>query len=351
MLCGILRHSKEYQPDPSNFLDRKDSRFKKLYSTCDVVFRSLHETGIGTKKTSTPAITKEDENRLWETGVLNTKMPTGLQRAVFYYVGKVRCLRGGEEQRKLKPSQFTRLYNPERYEYIEHGSKNRNGGFYQLDVENKNVSIFKNDGAGKRCLVNLLDLYLKKLPQSAITQGVFYCRSLDKYKEDGPWCSKQARGQYYLNAMVKSMFEEAGAQAKYTNHSLQATGATELFQSYVPEKVTQNITGHRSLKALRQYEKVGDAQKQAASNILTGTSKTYAVETEKLIPCSSTSGNLPLPMPVFSPVLNCNSTGTVNFTVNMYPTGNIAIGNTANVEEDIDFHELFEGTDVTKDLI
>ena len=56
-------------------------------------------------------------------------------------------------------------------------------------------------------------------------------------------------------------------------------------------------------------------------------------------------------MPVFSPVLNCNSTGTVNFTVNMYPTGNIAIGNTANVEEEIDFHELFEGIDVTKDLI
>ena len=54
---------------------------------------------------------------------------------------------------------------------------------------------------------------------------------------------------------------------------------------------------------------------------------------------------------LFSPVLNCNSTGTVNFTVNMYPTGNIAIGNAANVEEEIDFHELFEGIDVTKDLI
>ena len=56
-------------------------------------------------------------------------------------------------------------------------------------------------------------------------------------------------------------------------------------------------------------------------------------------------------LPVFSPVLNCISTGTVNFTVNMYPTGNITIGNTANVEEEIDFHELFVGINVTKDLI
>lgn len=50
MLCGMLRHSKECQPDPPNFLDRKDVRFKKLHSTCDVVLRSLHESGIGTKK-------------------------------------------------------------------------------------------------------------------------------------------------------------------------------------------------------------------------------------------------------------------------------------------------------------
>ena len=82
-------------------------------------------------------ITKEDENKLWETGVLNTMIPTGLQGAVFYYIGKVCYLRGGEEQRKLQPSQFTRLHNPERYEYAEHGSRNRNGGFYQLQVENK----------------------------------------------------------------------------------------------------------------------------------------------------------------------------------------------------------------------
>ena len=42
-----------------------------------------------------------------------------------------------EEERNLKPSQFTRLRNPEKYVYTEHGSKNRNGGFFQLHVDNK----------------------------------------------------------------------------------------------------------------------------------------------------------------------------------------------------------------------
>ena len=45
--------------------------------------------------------------------------PNSLFRAVFYYNGKVFCLRGGNEHRFLKPSQFTRLTNPDRYIYIQ----------------------------------------------------------------------------------------------------------------------------------------------------------------------------------------------------------------------------------------
>ena len=38
MLCGLLCYSRENQSDPVNFLDRKDSWFKKLHTTCDVIF-------------------------------------------------------------------------------------------------------------------------------------------------------------------------------------------------------------------------------------------------------------------------------------------------------------------------
>ena len=40
------------QADPLNFLDRKDSRFKKHHGTCDVVFRKLQQDGIGATKKS-----------------------------------------------------------------------------------------------------------------------------------------------------------------------------------------------------------------------------------------------------------------------------------------------------------
>ena len=50
MLCGLLRYTKECRPDPPNFLDRNDARFKKLRGTCDTVFRGLHEAGVGVQK-------------------------------------------------------------------------------------------------------------------------------------------------------------------------------------------------------------------------------------------------------------------------------------------------------------
>ena len=361
ILCGLLRYIRNLQIDPPNFLDRTDTKFKKLHNTCDVIFRSLHDDGIGADKKSAQVITKEHEDKLWESGVLNTTTPDGLQKAVFFYLGKICCLRGGEENRSLKPSQFQRLSNPEQYLYTEHGSKNRNGRFYQLHVDNKSVPIFKNDYAGQRCLVSLLDTYLQKLPETALKNDIFYCRSLEKYINDSKWYSHQPRGKNYLANMVKNMFKDAKIDGEYTNHSLRASGASEMFVSHVPEKVIQQFTGHRSLNALRQNEKVSVVQEQATNNILMGTSKDFTKEVDKLqhtevekvqstqvqkvqetrieelqdssnhvtSSCTSTSANpFSFQMLTFSPVINSNGQGTINFTVNICPSGSMAIGNT-----------------------
>ena len=76
MLSGLLRHSREVQFTPVNFLDRGDTRFKSLHNTCDSEFRSLQEDGIGTERKNTNVITKEVEDTLWSSGVLNTKHQT-----------------------------------------------------------------------------------------------------------------------------------------------------------------------------------------------------------------------------------------------------------------------------------
>lgn len=78
MLCGLLGYTKECQPDLPNFLDRKDARFKRLHDTCDTIFRVLHESGVGVERKSAQILTRNDEDKFWETGTFNTDTPKGL---------------------------------------------------------------------------------------------------------------------------------------------------------------------------------------------------------------------------------------------------------------------------------
>ena len=62
----------------------------------------------------------------------------GLQRVVFFYIGKCFCIRGGQEQCLLCiwPSNFQFLskpcFDPHCVVYEEHGSKNQPGGINDL---------------------------------------------------------------------------------------------------------------------------------------------------------------------------------------------------------------------------
>lgn len=88
------------------------------------MLRELREKGIGAQTQRTEAFTKADEESLWQSGVLGIDNPKSLLYNVFYMNGKNFSLRGGEEQRQLKLSQFQRLTNPLRYVYTENASKN-----------------------------------------------------------------------------------------------------------------------------------------------------------------------------------------------------------------------------------
>ena len=73
-------------------------------------------------------------------------------------------------------------------------------------------------------------------------------------------------GENKLGTMVKDMFAEVGIAGK-TNHSLRATGATQLYTANIPEKMIQQHTGHRSLKGLRINEQTTEEQELAVSKI------------------------------------------------------------------------------------
>ena len=204
LLCGLLRYMRDHNPGCPNFLDKKDSRFRHFQGTLDAYFHKLHSEGVGRHTRHAETISSDEENQLWETGVLNTSTPKGLQNAVFYVIGKTFCLRGGQEHRVLKLSQLQR--DSDKYTCIyENVSKNRNGSFKQLHLKGKVVPVFPCQEARERCPVHLLDLYSSKLPEEAKKNDLFYVRPLEKKPIDPgkPWllfhlastlCSRRSNG-------------------------------------------------------------------------------------------------------------------------------------------------------------
>ena len=135
LLAGLQRKIRLCNPQESVNIFT-DAKFKELRNVCDSVFKRLHQKGIGSETKSTKVLTQLEEDKLWESGVLNLNTPIGLLRPVFFYNGKSFCLRGGQEQRGLKLSQITksaelvagRVVNC--YIYREFGSKTIKGGFH-----------------------------------------------------------------------------------------------------------------------------------------------------------------------------------------------------------------------------
>ena len=271
LLCGVYRHMKSLNPLCPNIMDLNNPEFSVFHTALDNVFRDLRADGVGSSSKAAEVFTREEENELWSRGILGVNNPKALLRAVFFLNGKNFCLRGGQEHRGLKISQIKRELGPDRYIYTENLSKNRTGGLANMRVEHKVVPIYAIPEAKNRCHVFILDEYFRRLPLIAFEKDNFYLQPIDGAESKSPadaWFTSTPVGRNTLQKMVKDMCAECGLAGSKTNHSLRATGATELFNAGIPEKVIQKHTGHLSLSGLRHYERVTQQQEMSVSRVL-----------------------------------------------------------------------------------
>ena len=215
LFSGILRNLHGDTPD---FLSKKDWRFRELRGTMEQTFSDLRKQGVGAEVKHMSIITKEEEDQLWKAKEMDTNAPKQLLQAVFFYVGKVFCLRGGVEKRGLKVSRFQQRYSPDHYVYIENGSKNNSGA--NLKIQNKVVPVYANAGSGERCVVALLDKYLSKLPPVAFQKDIFYMKpkTATPSDADSPWYEGVAVGKETLRTCWQRCVSELGWNANPTTH-------------------------------------------------------------------------------------------------------------------------------------
>ena len=201
ILAGLQRYMLDKNPNAPKFLNKGEASFRDIRGTCDTVYRDLRSKGIGAEVRHAATISPEEEEKLWRSSVLSIANPKALQRAVFFYIGKCFCIRGGQEQRCLGPSNFKLIADPDCdphcVVYVEHGSKNRPGGLKDLRVENKEVTHYAVPENAPQCLVFLLNLYMKKLPKYAFESDILYLRPKRSTPEapDIPWYEEAPVGK------------------------------------------------------------------------------------------------------------------------------------------------------------
>ena len=229
--------------------------------------KRLRSTGLGVKRRQAEPITVEEENQLWEKGLLGDSTPQVLLDTMLYLCGIHFALRSGEEHRSLQLSQFQLLSSPDglaQLTYTENYSKNNQGGLLHRKIKPKEVTCYANEDNPSRCLVQLFQKYISHRPPDSTS---FYLTPLRKLKSD-IWYSKMPVGHNTLATTVGRICKKAGILGFKTNHSLRVTSATWLFQCGVDEQLIMSNTGHRSIDGVRSYKRISEEQKKSISTQL-----------------------------------------------------------------------------------
>lgn len=116
-------------------------------------------------------------------------------------------------------------------------------------------------------LVLLLSMYFQRLPTYAFVKDVLYLRPKPSVLSN-PWYEESSVGKNTLSEMVKNMCTDAGIVEQKTNHSLRATGTTNMFRNNIPEKIIQKTMCNKSVEALRTYERVSEEQERHLSVVM-----------------------------------------------------------------------------------
>ena len=111
----------------------KDKEFSKFRNILDSEMKRLQAVGLGTGQRKAEVISFEDEELMWEKGILGDDNPQSLLDTMMLFMnGLYFALRGGKEHRQLRhhPSQIKLIEKPGERAYLiykEDVSKNHQG--------------------------------------------------------------------------------------------------------------------------------------------------------------------------------------------------------------------------------
>ena len=139
MCCGLQRFLRDNGRPGLNVFE--DPKFKHFQDCLDAEMKRLTNIGIGSTVKQAEPLREDQEQKLWNLGLLGEDSPSVLLNTMGFLIGKNFPLRSGREHRNLKFSQLTLVpgteREPEKLVYVSFGEKNNLGGLKHRNVGQK----------------------------------------------------------------------------------------------------------------------------------------------------------------------------------------------------------------------
>ena len=131
IVSGLQRHIRTSGNSSIDIF--KDHEFAHFSVCLDAEIKRLQWSGLGSKTRKAEPVTMDEEETLWQLGLLGNSTPQALVDTILVMNGIYFALRSGKEHRQLRsvPCQITVHERPSArpyLEYVEDISKNRLGG-------------------------------------------------------------------------------------------------------------------------------------------------------------------------------------------------------------------------------
>ena len=207
--------------------------FSDVKFPLDNIMKSRYEAGIGKEIHQAEVIGIEEEDILWNLGLLGMHSPEVLLNTLVYMIGLHCALRAGKEHRVLRSipfeSQFEYIYEPSGEMYVrfseDGGMKMNKGGLKHRKFKPKVVEIYPSENSG-RCAIAILSKYLSLLLSN---RKSLYLQPKKKFTAN-EWYLDRPVGVNTLRDTIKDICKNADFPSFYSNHSFRSSSATRMYR-------------------------------------------------------------------------------------------------------------------------
>ena len=234
--CGISRHLLNNGFE-KHILRNESEEFRYFQRALDAKCKDLTKKGIGMVKKKADAICEADEQELWKKRIFSDDTAENLQYMIYFYNCKLFGLRGRDEHRELRTSQF--FVDDNSVRFVGRNNKTFNGGIKDLNFKPKDITHYDDPNFS---ISKYYRMYL-----NLVGEGSFYKRPLPNIMNSIRY-SSQVVGINTLSTIIPKICALAGFHGNYTSHSGKVTTVTQMYNAGIPEHLIQKRTGPQKSK-------------------------------------------------------------------------------------------------------